>query len=115
MSKEIQELTEEELQETTGGRGGYGNIQFECVCGKEFLTEKKWIEHLKTTRHKSATVFYQQSEGKGHKGNKIGEAKVSYKAGVLTIKYPNGHTKTAKMPEKSVPGLATIPGKSILK
>ena len=90
----LEEITEEEMQETTGGAGGYGNVQFECVCGAEFLMEKGWVNHLRSSRHRSGKVYYQQAKGKGHKGTSIGTATVTYKNGKIQIKYPNGKVST---------------------
>ena len=93
------ELTEEiveeleEMKETEGGAGGYGNVEFECVCGREFLLESQLINHLSDSHHPKVKVFYQKRKGKGNRGPFIGWAKVTYKYKKVTIHYPNGAKK----------------------
>ena len=86
----MEEISNEDLKNVEGGSSGYGNIQFECVCGKKYLTEKNMMEHFQQLKHKSATCYYQQTKGKSSRGNKIGTVTATFSKGVLQyITYPN--------------------------
>ena len=88
----MKSLTEKETKSVSGGAAGYGNVQFTCVCGAKFKTDKLWAQHVKSMGHKSASIFYQQTAGKLSQGKKIGTvtATVNAKKKQVTISYPNG-------------------------
>ena len=96
---ELEELTEEEAEETTGGAAGYGNVQFKCQCGKNFLTEEGWLKHAKQTGHRKGTTYMQMIKGKSSQGSKKGATNGTYiqsrgsaRCPELRIVYPNRKT-----------------------
>lgn len=91
----VEELTEEEGEETTGGGAGYGNVQFTCQCGKKFQLDRTWIVHALKYGCRKGTTYQQKTHGKLSQGNKIGgvnstiiELRKDKK--FARVKYPNG-------------------------
>ena len=97
---EIVELTEEEGEETTGGAVGYGNVQYKCECGANFIRDIHWAEHCLKKKHNKCTIYQQKIKGKNSPGKRIGRAndtriqlkKVPGNQYKATITYPNGKT-----------------------
>ena len=99
----LEEITEEEMLETTGGAGGYGDIEFECECGANILSAARLVnDHLKYSRCKKVKVYFQKCGGKkaGHRGRYIGIANVKYSRSNngkdldIEITYPSGKKAT---------------------
>lgn len=71
--EDIEELTENEKEETTGGVFGrhchIGNAQFKCQCGKNFLSARGVLNHLKKNKtnisaHTRIKVYRQKKKRK---------------------------------------------------
>ena len=96
---EILELTEEEGEETTGGAAGYGNVQFKCQCGKNFISDYGWAAHCIKTKHNRCTTYQQMLKGKNSPGKRLGAVngtyitiKKTFEGNKVTITYPNRKT-----------------------
>ena len=87
---EVQDLTEEEGEETTGGVAGYGNIQFVCQCKQSFINEYQLLNHLRKRSCTYADMYEQKRKGKYSAGKHIGKVKVKRTKKNIQLNYPNG-------------------------